>query len=233
MLTIRQFRYSSDNLAYVIHGSSKAVVIDGGATEEILSYLKEKELALTYVTNTHEHPDHTPGNSRLLGETGAEAVKPLEAAARKQIQIENETIRIYHTPGHSLDSVTFHVDSRIITGDTLFNGTVGNCFTGDLEAFHRSIQKLMSLPGETVVYAGHDYVTYAMAFARIVEPDNPDIDRFLKSYDPAHVFSTLEDEKRVNPYLRFNDPDMIRILESRGLPVSTEYDRWESIMSLG
>ncbi len=233
MLTIRQFRYSSDNLAYVIHGHREAMAVDGGATEEILSYLSEKGLELTLVTNTHEHPDHTPGNSRLLGETGAEAVKPLEAAAKKQIRIENETIRIYHTPGHSLDSVTFHVDSRIITGDTLFNGTVGNCFTGDLEAFHRSIQKLMSLPGETVVYAGHDYVTYAMAFARIVEPDNPDIDRFLKSYDPAHVFSTLEDEKRVNPYLRFNDPDMIRILESRGLPVSTEYDRWESIMSLG
>jgi hydroxyacylglutathione hydrolase len=233
MLTIRQFRYSSDNLAYIVHGVREAVVIDGGASEEILSYLSEKELRLTYVTNTHEHPDHTPGNSRLLGKTDAAAIKPLDAAAKKQIKIENETVRVYHTPGHSLDSVTFQAGSRIITGDTLFNGTVGNCFTGDLEAFHNSIKKLMSLPGETGVYAGHDYVTYSMAFARIVEPDNPDIDRFLKTYDPRHVFSTLDDEKKVNPYVRFNEPNMIRILESRGLPVSTEYDRWESIMSLG
>ena len=233
MLTIRQFRYSSDNLAYVIHGLREAVAVDGGATEEILSYLSEKDLKLAVVTNTHEHPDHTPGNRQLLEKTDAVAVKPMDAAAKKQFEIENETVRVYHTPGHSLDSVVFQVDSRIITGDTLFNGTVGNCFTGDLKAFHNSIKKLMMLPGETVVYSGHDYVTYSMAFARIVEPDNPDIDRYLKKYDPEHVFSTLDDERRVNPYVRYNDPDMIKILESRGLPVSTEYDRWESIMTLG
>ena len=233
MLTIRQFRYSSDNLAYIIHGTREAVAIDGGATEEILSYLSEKGLELTLVTNTHEHPDHTPGNSQLLGKTKAAVMKPMEAAKKKQIEVDNEAIRVYHTPGHSLDSVTFHIDSRIITGDTLFNGTVGNCFTGDLEAFHNSIKKLMAFPEETIVYSGHDYVTYSMAFARIVEPDNPHIDRFLKKYDPTHVFSTLDDEKRINPYVRYNDPDMIHLLESRGLPVSTEYERWESIMSLG
>jgi hydroxyacylglutathione hydrolase len=233
MLTIRQFRYSSDNLAYIIHGQREAMVIDGGATDEIHSYLSEKGLKLAYVTNTHEHPDHTPGNGSLLEKTGAVAVTPLDAVAKKNMKIEDETIRIFHTPGHSLDSVTFQIGSRIITGDTLFNGTVGNCFTGDLQAFFNSIKKLMSLPGETVVYAGHDYVTYSMAFARIVEPDNSHIDRFLKNYDAAHVFSTLDDEKRINPYVRFNDPDMIQILESKGLPVSTEYERWESIMSLG
>lgn len=233
MLTIRQFRYSTDNLAYVIHGRSKAVAIDGGATEEILSYLSDKGLDLAYVTNTHEHPDHTPGNNRLLEKTGATAIKPLDAAAKQHIKIENEPVHVHHTPGHTLDSVTFQIDARIITGDTLFNGTIGNCFSGDLKAFYNSIKKLMALPGQTVVYAGHDYVTYSMAFARIVEPDNPHIDQFLKAYDPAHVFSTLDDEKRINPYLRFNDPDMIRILEFRELPTSTEYERWESIMSLG
>ena len=232
MLTIRQFRYSSDNLAYVIHGHREAIAIDGGATEEILSYLSEKKLDLALVTNTHAHPDHTPGNNGLLDITGTTEIKPLEAAAKKHIKIENEIVRVYHTPGHSLDSVTFHIDSRIITGDTLFNGTVGNCFSGDMKAFFDSIEKLMSLPGETVIYAGHDYVEYSMAFARIVEPHNPHIEPFLKTYDPAHVFSTLDDEKRINPYVRFNDPEMIRLLESRGLPTSTEYERWESIMSL-
>lgn len=233
MLTIRQFRYSFDNLAYVIHGIREAVAIDGGATEEILSYLSDRGLALAYVANTHEHPDHTPGNHRLLEKTGAIPLKPLDAAAKKRLTIENEPVHVFHTPGHTLDSVTFQVDSRIITGDTLFNGTVGNCFSGDLKAFHDSIRKLMSFPGQTLVYAGHDYVTYAMAFARIVEPDNPHIDRFLKTYDPSHVFSTLNDENRINPYVRFNDPNMIHLLESRGLPTTTEYDRWESVMSLG
>jgi len=233
MLTIRQFRYSSDNLAYVIHGKLQAIAIDGGATGEILSYLAALGLELVRVTNTHEHPDHTPGNRHLIEQTGAPRLTPMDAAAGKRILLEDEAIEVIHTPGHTLDSVTFHTGGRIITGDTLFNGTVGNCFSGDLSAFLASIKTLMALPDATVVYAGHDYVEYAMAFARVIEPDNPEIERFLKTHDPAHVRSTLAEERHVNPYLRFNDPKMIRILENRDLPISTEFERWDSIMHLG
>jgi hydroxyacylglutathione hydrolase len=233
MLTIRQFRYSPDNLAYLIHGDRHALAVDGGATEEILSYLGIRGLELARVTNTHEHPDHTPGNRQLMERTGAAFLRPMDAAAEKKITLEGETIEVLHTPGHTLDSVTFRTGGRILTGDTLFNGTVGNCFSGDLRAFYESIKQLMVLPGSTVVYAGHDYVEYAMAFARVIEPANPEIDRFLEARDPVHVYSTLADEFRVNPYLRFNDPGMIQVLEKRGLSTTTEYERWESVMQLG
>jgi hydroxyacylglutathione hydrolase len=46
------------------------------------------------------------------------------------------------------------------------------------------------------------------------------------------VLSTLDDERAVNPYLRFNDADIIRLLEVNGLPTGTEYQRWEGIMSI-
>jgi hydroxyacylglutathione hydrolase len=72
-----------------------------------------------------------------------------------------------------------------------------------------------------------------MAFARFIYPDNPGIDRYLKAHDPGYERSTLAEEKHVNPYLRFDDPKMIRILEKRGLPITTENQRWESIMQLG
>ncbi len=233
MLSIRQFKYSSDNLAYLIHGKREAIAIDGGAVEDILSYLSSKDLRLFSITNTHDHPDHTPGNGRLIEETGASLLLPSEAVVNREIQLEGEAIHVVPTPGHTLDSVAFHVDGCLITGDTLFNGTVGNCFSGDLEAFFKSIKRLMALPESTVVYAGHDYVEYAMAFARVIEPENPEIDRFLKAHDPGHVRSTLIQEKHVNPYLRFNDPKMIRILEKRGMPINTEFERWESIMQIG
>jgi hydroxyacylglutathione hydrolase len=233
MLTIRQFRYLSDNLAYLIHGKHEAIAIDGGATEEILSYLGNHGLNLLWVTNTHEHPDHVPGNLQLMEQTGGAGLKPLDAAAQKTILIEGEAIEIIPTPGHTYDSVTFRVGGRVLTGDTLFNGTVGNCFTGDLKIFFESIKKLLAFPGDTVVYAGHDYIEYSMAFLKTIEPGNPEIDRFLKARNPVHVHTTLAEEKQVNPYLRFNDPKMIRILEKRGLPITTEYQRWESIMQLG
>ena len=91
----------------------------------------------------------------------------------------------------------------------------------------------MAFPGDTVVYAGHDYLKYAMSFTRLIEPDNPDIDPYLKSYHPEHVFSLLGDELKVNPYLRFNNSRFIEVLKKKNLPVSTEFERWESVMSLG
>ena len=120
----------------------------------------------------------------------------------------------------------------LITGDTLFNGTVGNCFSGDLKRFYDSIKLLMGFPGETIIYAGHDYVQESMAFAKNLEPDNRDIDLFLKKYDPEHVYSTIDEELKINPYLRFNESKIITLLKSKGLPVATEYERWESLMSI-
>ena len=60
-MKIKQFRYSSDNLAYLVYGDKSAMAIDGGAAEEILSFVETNNLTLKYVTNTHSHMDHTPG----------------------------------------------------------------------------------------------------------------------------------------------------------------------------
>ena len=70
----------------------------------------------------------------------------------------------------------------------------------------------MELPDETVVYAGHDYVRDSLAFARRLEPENRAIGAFLRRYDPKHVFSTLAEEKKINPYLRFNEPGIVNLL---------------------
>jgi len=232
-LKIKQFRYSSDNLGYLLYSEKSAIAIDGGAVDQIISFAGNNGLKIEFVTNTHSHPDHTLGLKSLLDRSGALYLDHNSLAAKGFIGLAGEKIDIYHTPGHTNDSVTFHAGSFLVTGDTLFNGTVGNCFSGDLTAFYNSIKKLISFPKETFIYAGHDYVEYSMSFARVIEPGNGDIDSFLKKYNPEHVFSNLENELKVNPYLRFNDPKMISILKERGLPVSTEFERWESIMSLG
>ena len=90
----------------------------------------------------------------------------------------------------------------------------------------------MTLAEETIVYAGHDYVKDAMLFARYLEPDNANIDLFLNKYNSDHVLSTLKDEFLVNPYMRFNDDMIVAILDKRGLPRETEWERWQSLMSI-
>jgi hypothetical protein len=78
----------------------------------------------------------------------------------------------------------------------------------------------------------HDYVEEYMEFAKRLEPDNPNIDPYLKKYDPNHVTASLADEIKVDPFLRFNDENIITILNNKGFPVKSELDRWRSLMSL-
>ncbi|MFO7860140.1 MAG: hydroxyacylglutathione hydrolase C-terminal domain-containing protein [Desulfosalsimonas sp.] len=134
--------------------------------------------------------------------------------------------------GYLVYSVCFYFDRILIAGDTLFNGKVGRCFTGNHQRFLTSIKTLLQLPGDTVVYAGHDYVEEYVAFARSLEPDNKYLDAYLAKYDPDHVCATLDEERRVDPFLRFNDEKITGILKARGLPAETEEQRWESLMSL-
>lgn len=231
-MKIKQFRYSLDNLGYLVYGKNEAMAIDGGAVEQIQAFVDGKGLKLKYVTNTHSHADHTMGTSDLVKKLNAKYQDHKSLVEKKELFLEDRKIEVLHTPGHTSDSVCFYTGSCLITGDTLFNGTVGNCFSGDLDRFFQSIKLLLSYPDDTILYAGHDYVKESVAVARQHEPDNPDLDNYLKNYDPDHVHSVLADERKVNPYLRFNQDSIIALLKRKGLPVATEKQRWFSIMTL-
>jgi len=231
MLQIKQLRYHIDNLGYLVYGNRYAMAVDGGAHGDILSFIKSCGLNLLYVANTHQHADHTSGNGALLHESNARLLL-YEEIQNAEIELEGRKIRVYSTPGHTADSICFHVENTLITGDTLFNGTVGNCFSGDMKGFYHSIKKIMSLSENTVIYAGHDYVEEAMNFARRLEPDNEYIEIFLRNYRPDHVYSRLTEELRVNPYLRFNERSIIDLLKRKRLPVKTEWQRWQSLMTI-
>jgi hydroxyacylglutathione hydrolase len=232
MLKVKQFRYGADNLGYLVYGTESAMAIDGGAAAEIVAFLGEHQLTLKYVANTHDHQDHTSGNRDLLAATHARLLTGTDLPEGRQITVDGGKVRVIHTPGHTEESRSFYTGKVLIAGDTLFNGTIGNCFSGDLESFYHSIRKLMGLPDETIVYAGHDYVKSSLVFARRLEPGNRAIGAFLRRYDPKHVFSTLGDEKKVNPYLRFNEPGVVNLLAKLRLPRETEWERWQSLMSI-
>ena len=231
MLNIEQFRYG-DNLAYHIFGQTEAMAIDGGAWQEILSFLETNNLTLKFVTNTHQHYDHTQGNEHLLRKTKAQFLNSSTLADNQEIIIDGEVVIVYRTPGHTADSICFHTGDILVTGDTLFNATIGNCFSGDQKSFYLSIKRLMALPDETKIYAGHDYVRDSLAFAKHLEPHNKEIDFFWDSYEPNHVYSTLADERKINPYLRFNEEPIINLLKTSNLPHATAWERWKSLMSI-
>jgi len=132
----------------------QAVVIDpGGDVAQILALLKQLNLNLQLVINTHGHFDHVGGNSQLLAATGAElllhqADSQLLASAAKhaaaygmktdsspapqrllkggeQLQLGELQIDVLHTPGHTPGGICLLVADQLIVGDTLFAGSIG------------------------------------------------------------------------------------------------------------
>lgn len=231
-MRIKQFKYSRDNLGYLVFSEKTGIVIDGGDVEGILDFALEKGVQIKYVTNTHLHQDHTMGNTALIEKTNARFIDCSRILPGQVIPLNNEGLEIIPTPGHTHDSVCFKASDFLVTGDTLFNGTVGNCFSGDLSGFFRSLKILMAFPGETKIYSGHDYVLESLKIAAEIEKDNPDIGPYLQKYDPSRVVSTLADELKINPYIRFNAPSMIHRLEGKKMPCNTEEQRFFSIMEI-
>ena len=231
-LQVKQFRYASDNLGYLIYGQKSAMAIDGGAVDAMLEFINANGLQLDVVTQTHTHPDHMVGHQPLMDHTGAAYLDSQALSKANELFLEGQKILVYQTPGHTKDSVSFHTANSLLTGDTLFNGNVGSCFSGGMQQFFESIKRIMDLPDETRIYAGHDYVAYSMKVAKLIEPLNSDIDLFLAKYDPSCVTSRLAEERKINPYLRFNHPAIIAVLKAKALPHATEFERWESVMTL-
>jgi len=232
-LDIQQFRYGADNLGYLVYCEKSSIAIDPGAPEEMARFASERNISIDIVTNTHTHADHTQGNNALVKRTNARFIDCTTLLHGQVLDLKDASgLGVMLTPGHTMDSLCFKGDGFIVTGDTLFNATVGNCFSGDLEAFFNSLKQLMVLSGDTLVYAGHDYVLDSLKYAKIIEPDNPNLNEYAAAYNPDHVVSRLSDEFKVNPYLRFNASSMIERLKEKNLPRETQFQRFSSVMEV-
>ena len=93
------------------------------------------------------------------------------------------------TPGHTTDHVSFvvtHVtpDSTktpfLFCADTLFIGGCGRVLGGTAEQLFYSLQRLINLPAETLIFCGHEYTLANLAFAKFLEPENPMIEAKIK-----------------------------------------------------
>lgn len=149
--------------------SGKAVVVDPScAVTDIINMLQKENLKLTYIINTHAHPDHTAGNNELASQTGAKIMMheaaniggDIKLKDGEIVKIDGINIRVIHTPGHTPDGICLLLDDRIITGDTLFVGECGRTDLpgGDSGILYNSIfGKIIKLDDNLEVYPGHDY----------------------------------------------------------------------------
>ena len=173
-MLVKQIQSSMlDNFSYVIgcEKTMEGLVVDpAGNVDPIMNEVKDSNLTIKYIFNTHGHHDHTLGNQQLKGYTGASIVMHKLDADRypdvdifidkeQSLKVGEITFQIIHTPGHTPGGICLYAERQLFTGDTLFVGDSGRT---DLAGGHRptlgaSIRKLMQLPDDTIVWPGHDY----------------------------------------------------------------------------
>lgn len=163
---------NSSTFTYLIadDGTNDAIIIDPVLSQQQrdLNLINELGLSLRYIIETHVHADHITGAEGLRQSTNAQVVIGSAAAVRcadilvtdgQQLKFGNETLTAMATPGHTHGCTSYFWRDRVFTGDTLLIGSCGRTDfqQGDAGQLYDSLQRLLILPGETLVYPAHDY----------------------------------------------------------------------------
>ena len=173
MIFKQEFDTKTSTYTYIIASAKgrEALIIDPVLenVEDYINILKELNLKLVKVIDTHIHADHITGASKLkqvtncttiMGEhTPADTVE-IKVKDDEIINIDNLKIKSMYTPGHTSDSYSFLLDNYLFTGDTLLiNGTGRTDFQNgsSKDAYNSLFNNLLKLPEDTLVYPGHDY----------------------------------------------------------------------------
>ena len=234
-----------DNYIWAIHDDRHAALIDPGEAAPALEFLAARGLQPVAILCTHRHPDHIGGIAELRGVynvpvygrrhpgTQRIAANPhitddLREGDRLRLEAINLDLNILEIPGHLDDHIAYLAPGMLFCGDLLFGAGCGRNFEGTLAQLHGSLQRLASLPDDTRVYSAHEYTAANLCFALACEPDNPAIlqrieaTRQLRDASLPSLPSTIALEKATNPFLRCDEPGIIRTLQAQGLTEASE-----------
>lgn len=237
MRTVRPIRAFNDNYIWLLEtDGGQAVVVDPGDASPVAAELASKGLSLSAILVTHHHFDHTGGVAELASAWGCPVYGPenpsIEAithhvVAGDKVKVPGYCFDVLAVPGHTLDHIAYFQagdEPLVFCGDTLFAGGCGRVFEGTYPMMFESLQRLAVLPENTRVYCAHEYTRANLAFAREVEPDNPDISERIAQVDALRddkqptVPSLLATELATNPFLRCSQESVIRGLATSGRP---------------
>ncbi len=175
---------------YLVSTEKAALVVDPGFySQKVEEFLKENSHKERMILLTHAHFDHIGGAEQLRNKTGVNiaigekenaflsdpsvnlsglfsvSLKPFSADVllkdEEILNIGDLKIKVIHTPGHTLGSVSYLIDDVLFSGDTLFNSSIGRTDfpTGDFAILSQSIKKLYELNSDITVLSGHGEAT--------------------------------------------------------------------------
>ncbi|MEP0944022.1 MAG: hydroxyacylglutathione hydrolase [Rhizobiaceae bacterium] len=233
-LKIFQFPCRQDNYGVILHDedSGATISIDAPEIEAIDDVLESRGLKLSHILTTHHHGDHVEGNEALKAKYDCKIFGPAEEAAKipgldeshghgESFEIAGHRVEVIGTPGHTLGQVAYYFADQgvVFCADALFALGCGRIFEGTPEMMFTALHRLTALPDDTQVYAGHEYTLANAKFALSVDPHNAELVsraqeiELLRDNGKPTLPTTIELEKRTNPFLRASDAKIRSLLE--------------------
>jgi len=234
MLEIVAVPVLTDNYVWLLHDSAsgETAAVDPSVADPVLEAAAAKGWRLTQVLNTHWHPDHTGGNAGIQAATGAPITAPAEAervskvdrsvAEGARVTVCGTEAIVWEIPAHTAGHVAYYFadEGMIFVGDTMFAMGCGRLFEGTAEQMYANLQRIAALPEDVRIYCGHEYTVANAKFATHVEPDNAAIAERLAEAEALRAAgqitlpTTVEQERRTNPFVRAADPQQFAQLRS-------------------
>jgi len=220
-----------DNFIYLYrYNQNDSLAVDPCDGSLVLRTLQEHGLNLRTILLTHHHWDHIAGTDELKQKTGCKVI----GADKRRIPgidsvvsdgqilpVGDRKVRVIATPGHTSTSVCYYMEPSagnengiLWTGDTLFIGGCGRLLECNAQSMAESLQKLASLPDDTLVYCGHDYTLENYEFASGIEPGNQVVKerlehlKQLQTQGKLTVPSNILQERTTNCFLRAGTPEV-------------------------
>ena len=173
MIFKQVFDTKTSTYTYLIASAKgrEAVIIDPVLenVENYIGLLKDLDLKLVKVIDTHIHADHVTGASKLkqstncttiMGEHTPADMVEIKVKDNELINVDGLKIRSIYTTGHTSESYSFLLNKYLFSGDALLiNGTGRTDFQNgsSKDSYHSIFDKLLKLPEDTLLYPGHDY----------------------------------------------------------------------------
>jgi hydroxyacylglutathione hydrolase len=234
-MQIHRLSALSDNYIFLLHApeSHTAAVVDPAEAVPVLRQLEKLGATLIAIFNTHHHADHVGANTQLLQQFPAAIVyggaedrgripgQQVFLQAGDRVTFAGHTGQVLFVPGHTRAHIAYYFAPEhpgelgdLFCGDTLFAGGCGRLFEGTPTQMVDSLSKIRALPDQTRVWCAHEYTLKNLEFDLTVDPTNADLQqryaevKTTRSRGEATVPSLLGIEKRTNPFLRWDTPEL-------------------------
>jgi hydroxyacylglutathione hydrolase len=246
-LEIELFPCLSDNFGVLLHDpvTGATASIDAPEEKPIVDTCARRGWRLTHIFTTHHHADHVQANLELKARFPLTITGPAKEADRipgidvpvgegSALEFSGHRIEVIETPGHTLGHICYYLpdDGLLFSADTLFAMGCGRLFEAPAATMWPSMQKLLALPDDTIVYFGHEYTASNARFALTVDPENSALKARVQTVSALRAEgkftapTTIGLEKATNPYFRVQDAAIRRTL---GLESATDTEVFAAI----